>query len=484
MLSQHQCLSKILAPMKIKKHYYCLVDNNNKPDFRFIFTNRAAAEKKRQQIKNSTVGETLFVSKHKRDFFIDGIKRNFIDKTKPINIKKGCWTTLKTTKISLLDTVKPEIYFKEIIEKYQETITTPIAIKSKKIETAAISPTIQRTKTNQPMPVATKKSLTTNSQKEFSSTYFNQPSNNNQKKYPQKNISSELSQSKVFDANKSFSKKTSSLFNFKSFNNLRIPSDYSLLKTKLFTINFAIVLTLCFVTIFYTNTTSNKKISTALSKEQQRLVTSQATPSKEIAVLGAMDKKTTSFEKTIESKKPSDNIDTMVFNTLIEFEKIRSDQLEESIKKMVAGTPMEKMAPYIAKKDKIVAAFLVGISKKESNYGRRVPVLNGEDCFNYWGYRGIRKRMGSGGHTCFDSPEDAIETVGGRIERLVKSGVDTPEEMVLWKCGSNCNATGGWPAARKWIKDVNMYYTKMLDTANNDAQASEKIKVLDKTIKS
>ncbi len=472
--------------MKIKKHYYCLVDTNNKPDFRFIFTNKHDAEKKRQQIKNSTTGETLFVSKNKRDFFIDGIKRNFIDKTKPIDIKKGCWTTLKTTRISLLDTVKPEVYFKEVIQASQKINTSQPVIElenaTNKPSELVTQPVKKKTSftipNKQPLPL---KQKTTRSSKEFSSTYFPKKSNKITQSQPT-NSTLQIAKSKKTIPKSLLSKKIFNISNFKSLPNLKIPQNYSLLKTRLFAMNFAIVLVVCLGIIAYTNTSSNKKISTALSKEQQRLVTSQSLAStEEIAVLGSMDKKNSPADQL---NTQDSTIDTMVFDTLIEFEKIRSDQLEESIKKMVAGTPMEKMAPYIAKKDKIVAAFLVGISKKESNYGRRVPVLNGEDCFNYWGYRGIRKRMGSGGHTCFDSPEDAIETVGGRIERLVKSGVDTPEEMVLWKCGSDCNATGGWPAARKWIKDVNMYYTKMLDTASDDEQSSEKIRVLNETTNS
>ncbi len=424
--------------MKIKNNYYCLVDSNNKPDFRFIFTSEHAAEKKRHQIKNSIVGETLFVSKHKRDFFIDGIKKEFISPIKPVKIKNGCWTTLKTTKVSLLDTIKPTSYFTEVIKESQKVEVTQDSIITsfKKIlpEEKSITNPENTTTGHSPLP-----KIIPTSKKQFSSTYFNETPLTNNKK------------------------------------------NVSLFKTKLFTANFAVVLLFCLITVFYTNNSSSKKISTALLEKQRKLITEQTANSDEIAVLGSMHKKDTAIENSMSKE---DDIDNMVFNTLMEFEKIRSDQLEESIKKMVAGTPMEKMAPYIAKKDKIVAAFLVGISKKESNYGRRVPVLNGEDCFNYWGYRGIRKRMGSGGHTCFDSPEDAIETVGGRIERLVESGVDTPEEMVLWKCGSDCNATGGWPAARKWIQDVNMYYTKMLNTANDDEKSSEKIRMLNETIES
>lgn len=136
-----------------------------------------------------------------------------------------------------------------------------------------------------------------------------------------------------------------------------------------------------------------------------------------------------------------------------------SESLEKEIREMTKGYPIEKMAPYIARKDKIVAAFLIGIAKKESGWGTRVPIYNGQDTFNYWGYRGIRKKMGTGNHTCFDSPEDAVNTVAKRIEFLVeKEKIDTPKEMVtVWKCGYDCS----WDdpsAVRKWVSDVNMYF--------------------------
>ena len=131
--------------------------------------------------------------------------------------------------------------------------------------------------------------------------------------------------------------------------------------------------------------------------------------------------------------------------------------LEKEIKEMVKGYPIEKMAPYIAQKDRTVAAFIVAIARKESSWGVHVPVLNGQDCFNYWGYRGQRKLMGTGGHTCFNSPKDAVDTVAKRITTLVEEqGKDTPQEMVkTWKCGGNCAATGGQAAANKWVSDVN-----------------------------
>lgn len=134
-------------------------------------------------------------------------------------------------------------------------------------------------------------------------------------------------------------------------------------------------------------------------------------------------------------------------------------ELEKEIYGMVKGHPIEKMVPYIAKQDRTVAAFIVAIARKESGWGEHYPVLNGEDCYNYWGYRGQRDKMGTGGHTCFDSPQDAVDTVAKRIKTLAKdNGRDTPAKMVIWKCGGNCAATGGQAAADKWIRDVDSIY--------------------------
>jgi len=136
--------------------------------------------------------------------------------------------------------------------------------------------------------------------------------------------------------------------------------------------------------------------------------------------------------------------------------------LENNIQEMVKGYPIEQMVPYIIEKDTMTAAFLVSIAKKESNWGKRVPVLNGEDCFNYWGYRGIRDRMGTGGHTCFDSPEDAVDTVGKRITTLIKKyELTTPEDMIIWKCGSSCAGHSSY-GVKKWITDVGYYFEKVI----------------------
>lgn len=142
-------------------------------------------------------------------------------------------------------------------------------------------------------------------------------------------------------------------------------------------------------------------------------------------------------------------------------EEMEKKEFQAKIEKMVSGYPIEKMVPYIVEKDRVVAAFLVSIAKKESDWGKRVPVLNGQDCNNYWGYRGIRRLMGSAGHTCFNSRKDAVDTVAKRIEQLVeKYGLNTPEKMIIWKCGSSC-ATHSDYSVRKWISDVETYFHEL-----------------------
>ena len=136
---------------------------------------------------------------------------------------------------------------------------------------------------------------------------------------------------------------------------------------------------------------------------------------------------------------------------------IDQERFETEAKELVKGYPIEQMLPYIFKQDRLTATYLIAIAKKESAWGKRVPVREGHDCYNYWGYRGIRDKMGTGGHTCFDSREDAVKTVAKRINTLVnEKKLDTPAKMIVWKCGSSC-AGHGAENVRKWISDVDMY---------------------------
>jgi hypothetical protein len=149
-------------------------------------------------------------------------------------------------------------------------------------------------------------------------------------------------------------------------------------------------------------------------------------------------------------------------NTAVQTKTDDKKKLEKQIKEMLKGYPMESMAPYIANYNRTVAAFIVAIGKKESGWGEHHPSLDGEDCYNYWGFRQQRQLMGTGGHTCFNSPKDAVDTVAKRIDFLVSNeGRDTGSKMVtVWKCGGDCEATGGQAAADKWASDVDMYLDK------------------------
>lgn len=145
------------------------------------------------------------------------------------------------------------------------------------------------------------------------------------------------------------------------------------------------------------------------------------------------------------------------------FGQVTKERYEESIRDMVKGHPIEAMLPYIFAQDRLTAAFLIGIAKKESNWGKRIPVLEGQDCFNYWGYRGVRRMMGSGGHTCFNSRQDAVKTVATRLNKLIHSEkLDTPEKMIVWKCGFSCEGHSR-ESVKKWISDVDMYFSRLND---------------------
>lgn len=129
---------------------------------------------------------------------------------------------------------------------------------------------------------------------------------------------------------------------------------------------------------------------------------------------------------------------------------------------LVAGYPIEAMIPGIAGQSKITSAFLVSIAKKESNWGKRVPrAADGTDCYNYWGYTGAGSRGVAQGHACFGSIEEAITVVGGRLDYLVREyNLNTPEELIVWKCGWNCDGHSA-QSVRKWVKDVSYYYDQV-----------------------
>lgn len=135
---------------------------------------------------------------------------------------------------------------------------------------------------------------------------------------------------------------------------------------------------------------------------------------------------------------------------------------EAELREIVSGYPIEAMVPTIALYDREIAGLIIGIGKKESNWGKRVPRTDaGEDCFNYWGYKGAGARGIAMGHGCFGDPAEAAHAIGDRLQELVAlRKTSTPANMTIWKCGSSC-ATHSPESVRKWISDVDLYYREI-----------------------
>jgi len=150
----------------------------------------------------------------------------------------------------------------------------------------------------------------------------------------------------------------------------------------------------------------------------------------------------------------------VVMNLIATIDDEKHADFTKEILTYLKGRPMEDMAPYIAKQPRTVAAFIVGIAMKESKFGVYAPHdANGNDCHNYWGYRGPENTTASG-YSCFNTPEAAITAVGRRIARLVDQGASNPSEMVVWKCGASCSWDN--PAnVRSWIADVGINFYKL-----------------------
>jgi uncharacterized Rmd1/YagE family protein len=159
----------------------------------------------------------------------------------------------------------------------------------------------------------------------------------------------------------------------------------------------------------------------------------------------ALNKKCTAYDK-------------VVFKKIISIKKneIKPTALEKQINSIVKNAPMKEMTKDIAKRERTVAALLVGIAMKESKFGIYSPKKDGNDCFNYWGYRG-KENTTLSGYSCFSTPKEAVKIVGDRIESLVKSGLKKPADMIVWKCGHTC-AGHSEESVRKWISDVAINY--------------------------
>lgn len=139
-----------------------------------------------------------------------------------------------------------------------------------------------------------------------------------------------------------------------------------------------------------------------------------------------------------------------------------SDVLVDELDSMVEGFPIAAMTKAIAAYDREIAGLIVGIGKKESNWGKRTPKLEGVECFNFWGYRGAGTNgFTPDGYGCWSTPEEAVKTIGDRLVKLREVRLSAePARMIVWKCGSTC-ASHSDESVRKWIADVDIYYRKI-----------------------
>jgi len=160
-------------------------------------------------------------------------------------------------------------------------------------------------------------------------------------------------------------------------------------------------------------------------------------------------------------KKASDS-SVAVFGLKKEKEKeIARNRFAEKLYEMVGNAPIREMVPFISQRDEKVAAFLVGIAKKESGWGEHVPLQDGKDCFNYWGYKGSASRGSALGYACFADQKEAVEIVGNRLEALINKNHTTASKMLVWKCGSSC--AGHSPeGVQSWVATVAMYLEKII----------------------
>lgn len=148
------------------------------------------------------------------------------------------------------------------------------------------------------------------------------------------------------------------------------------------------------------------------------------------------------------------------------FKSLSQWRLEKTITEMTEGYPIAEMLPYIFEQEQLTSAYLISIAKKESNWGKKSPKKNGEDCYNYWGFKGEGSRGFAAGHGCFGSPEEAVEAVSARINTLTQEYErKTPRQMVVWKCGYSCNGHNE-ASVQKWISDVAYYNNEIQDAQN------------------
>jgi hypothetical protein len=402
--------------MKIKKEYYCITDNYNNPRFDLLFESLEDARKKLHQIQVQTRMKNFFSLRKCQSGIFNFAKIAACDSQD--QRQKILAQQLRIGKVYLMDNISPEKVFKQVKHSPRNELSFS---KLRERENVIIESPFAKSKNSK-----------------------------------NKQTSKKMAVSKILSGLKN---SPSVGFGFFRGTNWSNP----------FLRNRALAggLTLGILIALSTGLVITSQRNAALA-EKMALNQIMATQNH----LKALEKK----EEQL-SQRFNEDLEVFVLGMMDRFDELEKEELEAEIRSIVKDTPMEKMAPYIAQKDRQVAAFIVGIGMKESRFGIHAPVdKNGNDCLNYWGYTMRTERKGSGGnghpfHSCFDSVEEAVDIVGGRIERLIAADINTPQEMVLWKCGSDKTCQSS-PSAKKWVSDISIYYDKL----NNNEIDEEDLK--------
>jgi hypothetical protein len=166
-------------------------------------------------------------------------------------------------------------------------------------------------------------------------------------------------------------------------------------------------------------------------------------------------------KKSFQAYQKGKNI--VPFARIDDWQEPRNSNFEIELSNMVLGYPIETMVPTISDYDRQVAAMVVGIAKKESDWGKHSPNSNGTDCFNYWGYKGNGSLGHAMGYGCFASPEEGAKVISEKIkEMLERKNIRRPSEMLSWKCGSSCS--GHDPeSVNKWVSDVSLWFFRVVN---------------------
>jgi hypothetical protein len=166
------------------------------------------------------------------------------------------------------------------------------------------------------------------------------------------------------------------------------------------------------------------------------------------------------IKKSFQDYREGKNI--VSFVSARDVQKLLPSVFEVELVNMVEGYPIEAMIPTISEYDRNVAAMVVGIAKKESDWGKHSPSLKGTDCFNYWGYKGGGSLGWAMGYGCFASPEEGAKIISEKIEEMIgKKNISRPAEMLSWKCGASC-ASHNPESVNKWVSDVSSYFFRVL----------------------